>query len=161
MRKHVNDTISKKDEKIRVRNSNGPKKEPKAVQLRRELEEIKDARKRELCLIHQIAMESSQIRAYAAMNHDPDEYRKKKQSATTALKCIADSSCDRTRLPYSCVSTNEFEQWAIETNFEQWHEEEIERHRPRGGWTWKILFKKIPAKGAPFSWSTKASCQVN
>jgi hypothetical protein len=129
MRKHVNDTIAKKDEKIRVRNSNGPRKEPKAGQLRRGLEEIKEARKRELCLIHQIAMEGSQIRAYAAMNHDPDEYRKNKQSAITALKYIADSSCDRTRLPYSCVSTNEFEQWAIETNFEQWHEEEIERNR--------------------------------
>jgi hypothetical protein len=74
-------------------------------------------------------MEGSQIRAYAAMNHNPDEYRKNKQSAITALKYIADSSCDRTRLPYSCVSTNEFEQWAIQTNFEQWHEEEIERNR--------------------------------
>jgi hypothetical protein len=63
------------------------------------------------------------------MNHNPDEYRKNKQSVTTALKYIADSSCDRTRLPYSCVSTNEFEQWAIQTNFEQWHEEEIERNR--------------------------------
>jgi hypothetical protein len=59
MPKHVNDTIAKKDEKIRVRNSNGPKKEPKAVQLRRELEEIKDPRKRELCLIYQIVMEGS------------------------------------------------------------------------------------------------------
>jgi hypothetical protein len=78
---------------------NGPRKEPKAVQLRRELEEIKESRKRELCLRHQIAMEGSQIRTYAAMNQGPDEYRKNKHSAITALKYIADSSCDRTRLP--------------------------------------------------------------
>jgi hypothetical protein len=74
-------------------------------------------------------MKGSQIRAYAAMNRDPNEYRKNKQSATTALKYIDDSSCECRRLPYSCVSTDEFEQWAIETNFEQWHEEEIERNR--------------------------------
>jgi hypothetical protein len=86
-------------------------KKPKAVQLRRELEELKEARKRELCLIHQIAMEGSQIRASVAMNRNPDEYRKNKQSAITALKYIADSSFDCTRLPYSCASTNEFEQW--------------------------------------------------
>jgi hypothetical protein len=42
-------------------------------------------------------MEGSQIRAYAAMNRDPEEYRKNKQSAITALKYIGESSCDRTR----------------------------------------------------------------
>jgi hypothetical protein len=112
--------LQKKDAKLKERHSYGPRKEPKAVQLRRELEEIKDPWKRELCLIHQIAMEGSQIRAYEAMNRDPEEYGKNKQSATTALKYIADCSCDGTRLPYSCVSTNEFEQW---------HEEEIERNK--------------------------------
>jgi hypothetical protein len=39
MRKHINDTIARKDAKIKERLSDGPRKEPKAIQLRRELEE--------------------------------------------------------------------------------------------------------------------------
>jgi hypothetical protein len=85
------------------------------------------------------------------MNIGSIEYRKNKESEVNALKYIADSSCDRTRLPYDCVSTNEFEQWTIETNFEQWHEEVIERNRYQVDEKYKKRCKKCLTKCFSFT----------
>jgi hypothetical protein len=56
MRKHIDRTISKKDEERKARHeANGERKEPKGLQLSKELNEIKEARIRELNLIKETA----------------------------------------------------------------------------------------------------------
>jgi hypothetical protein len=63
------------------------------------MQEMLERRKQDLNLRHLITVEGSQIRTYALMNTETEEYRKNKQSATIALKNIDDSRCDRQGYP--------------------------------------------------------------
>jgi hypothetical protein len=95
MPKHINETIVKKDDERKERHdSSRAKKEPKAVQLKTEMEEQKERRKQDINLIHLMTCEGSLLMHMQEWMQIPKSIEKNKEVAVKALKPIADSRCD-------------------------------------------------------------------
>jgi hypothetical protein len=126
MRKHINHAIAKKDAERKARHeTNGERKEPKGIQLSKELSQIKEDRFQELNLMRETALFSRQINQWALNARNTEEYETNKELASRAIRLFEENHCDRTKFPYSYVSTQAFEEWASNTELESWENDEI------------------------------------
>jgi hypothetical protein len=126
MGKHINHTIAKKEAERKARYAaNGVRKETKGLPLRKELDQIKEDRIRELNFIREIALCAKQINQWVINARNTEEYHKNKELASKSKRLFEENHCDKITLPFNCVSTHNFEQCAINSTVEIWGDEEI------------------------------------
>jgi hypothetical protein len=120
MRKHINDTIWKKNARRKERHAGvRAKRESNLHEMFGEFEVTHEKSSQQLNLIHQITLATCQIKAWAIMDGYFEDDKRNKENGSKAIGMFEEKGCDKTWLPYSWVNTNQFKDWTIQNKIDE------------------------------------------
>jgi hypothetical protein len=124
MRKHIDMTIGRKDEKIKSNFGNGTKKKNEQDLLKEELEEMTRQKKIKANLVRFILNKSSYIKEYLSKN-DGEEDHHFLFKELTALLLKFEEINNRVSMSFIASSTAELKEWILHTDLAVWETNEL------------------------------------
>jgi hypothetical protein len=124
MRKHIDITIGRKDEKIKSNFGNGSKKKNEPDLLKEELEEMTKQKKIKSNLVCFTLNKSSYIKEYLSKNNEEEDHHFLFKELAVLLKRFEEID-NSVSMPFNAGSTTELKEWILNVNLEAWESNEL------------------------------------